>query len=255
MIVLGEGDFDVHLVPLLGADELILEAGDEAAAAEGQVIVLSAAAVELDSVHGADKVDVDDVAILCRLVDVDDARLLVAGVLHLLIHLLGGDFLHLSLEGETLIFAQLDLGTHRGGEHEGHAAVLLEIEGLEFGLRDDLDVVLLVESLGVHLGDNDVHRVLEKYLSAVHPLDDLHGDVSLSEPGDGIFVLGLVVSGDDRFAERFRIHVKGELDAALFQLLDCVTHLSSVYAALRRNKCTDFIVSKRKYIITARERQ
>ena len=235
MVILRESDLDVLLVALLHADKLILETGDETAAAESEIVSLRAAAVELLSVHGTDKIDVDDVALFRRGVGVDDARLLVACVLDLFVHLLCGDFFDFTFDGKPFVLAEFHLGTDRGFEHESHAAVVLEIKGFQFGLSHNLDVVLFVECLGICFGNYDVHRVLEKYLFAVHSLYDLAGNVTFAETGHGIFVLGLAVGGGNGFFERFRVDVKGELDLALFQLFNCVTHLSSVYAALSRN--------------------
>ena len=64
LILLGEGDVDVKLLTSSVADDLILEAGDEAAAAQSQAVVLCLAALECNAVHKALEVDVNDVAVL-----------------------------------------------------------------------------------------------------------------------------------------------------------------------------------------------
>ena len=64
LILLGEGDVDVKLLASGVADDLILKAGDEAAAAQGQAVVLSLAALESDTVHKALEVDIHDIAVL-----------------------------------------------------------------------------------------------------------------------------------------------------------------------------------------------
>ncbi len=64
LILGGEGDVHVELLAGGVANDLLLEAGDEAAAAQSQVVVLSLAALECDTVHKALEVDINDIAIL-----------------------------------------------------------------------------------------------------------------------------------------------------------------------------------------------
>ena len=64
LILGGEGDVHVELLTGGVANDLILEAGDEGAAAQGQVVVLSLAALKSDTVHKALEVDISDIAIL-----------------------------------------------------------------------------------------------------------------------------------------------------------------------------------------------
>ena len=63
-VVVGEGDGDLLLVAGLGADQLVLEAGDEFLRAEDQRLGGARAAVEGDAVDLADIVDGDAVAFL-----------------------------------------------------------------------------------------------------------------------------------------------------------------------------------------------
>ena len=63
-VAVGEGDGHVKAVPHVVAHDLLLKAGDEGAAAQGQVIALGGAAGKDHPVHRAAVVDVGDVAVL-----------------------------------------------------------------------------------------------------------------------------------------------------------------------------------------------
>ena len=64
LILLGELDIDIKLLASLVADNLLLEAGDEGAAAQHQRVVLSLAAVEGNAINKALKVDIHGVTVL-----------------------------------------------------------------------------------------------------------------------------------------------------------------------------------------------
>ena len=98
LVLLGEGDVHVKLLAGLVADQLILKAGDEAAAAQHQAVVLGLAALKGDAVHKALEVHIHGVAVLGLTLAGDDAAVAVlhadqlglnVGVVHS-IDLLGG---------------------------------------------------------------------------------------------------------------------------------------------------------------------
>ena len=57
MIFGGEGHLDIALLAGLGADQLVLEAGNELARAQGQIEILALAAIEFHAIDAADKID------------------------------------------------------------------------------------------------------------------------------------------------------------------------------------------------------
>ena len=67
MIVGRERHFHIALLAGLGADQLILEAGNELARAQREIEILALAAVEFHAVDAADEIDHDDVVLLRRL--------------------------------------------------------------------------------------------------------------------------------------------------------------------------------------------
>ena len=64
LVLLGELDVDVKLLTGLVANDLLLEAGDEGAAAQHQRVVLSLAAVESNAIDKALEVDIHSVTVL-----------------------------------------------------------------------------------------------------------------------------------------------------------------------------------------------
>ena len=64
VVAVREGDGHVKGVAGVVADDLVLKAGDEAAAAQREVVALVGAAVERHTVHGAGIINVHDVAVL-----------------------------------------------------------------------------------------------------------------------------------------------------------------------------------------------
>ena len=64
LVLGGEGDVHIELFASGVAHDLILKAGDEAAAAQGQAVVLRLAALECHAVHKALEVDIHDIAVL-----------------------------------------------------------------------------------------------------------------------------------------------------------------------------------------------
>ena len=230
-VVLGESHDDILFLARLHADELILETGDEGARAELEIVAFRAAAVKRHAVHRPLEVDIHGVAVLRGSVDIHKARLPLTGVLHRLVDLLRADLVHLARHAETLVRAELDLGTHGHRKHELDAAVFGEIKGFELRPVHGIDVLFGSERLGVRLGYYDIHGVFEKYLSAVHAFDHLHGHMTLAETGHGILVLGLVVGSHDRLIELVLAEKEFEFDAIFLGSVDSVTHLSSEWTA------------------------
>ena len=74
LVVGGEGDLDFAGLALLHADQLLFEAGDELARADGQVRMVGRAAIERLAVDLADERQAETVAIL------DDAVVALVGV-------------------------------------------------------------------------------------------------------------------------------------------------------------------------------
>ena len=83
VVFLGEFNVDVELVARLMADDLLLKAGDEGAAAERQRVVLRLAALERGAVDKALKVDVGNVAVLGRAITGQHAGVAVLHALEL----------------------------------------------------------------------------------------------------------------------------------------------------------------------------
>ena len=191
LILLGEGDVDVELLAGAVTHDLILEAGDEAAAAQGQVVVLGLAALKGHPVGEALEVDVHDVAVFSgtlagQLTGVALLHTLELGVHSGLLNSMDG-FLH----GQTVVSAQLDFGLD--GHLDGQDGALVIAGGLHGHLRTAhrLDAGLLDGGLE---GSREqvVDGVVGEHIGAVHPLDQVTGGLALAEALDGVLLaLGL----------------------------------------------------------------
>ncbi len=215
-IVRREGDIDGLGLALGDADELILEAGNEAVGAEHHLDVLGAAALEGLAFQRADEGHGDAVAGLGGAglrrigpVGVGDPgdRLVDLGVGHREHRLLQGDRLevaerdrrqHFDIDGvgevglavddvldRILVLRQLDLGLH--GE-------------LEAALLDDLAIGLvhrLVDHLGEHRLAIEPLQVRHRHLAGPEAVD-AHAVLHLGQPGVG---LGVEFGGGKHHAE------------------------------------------------------
>ena len=208
-IVVGKVDLDADLVTRLGAQQLLLEAGDEGLAAQHQFVILAAAAVKEFAVDGAGEIDHRGIA-------VGGQPPLFLGIDALgLGQAVDGKF-DLGLAGLGLETFELELGKVGGDDcwqHLDRDGVFEIAAGLEFG---DLDLGLqrrfqLV--LGQRLLGAQVDRVLEhlaghgvavflahqphRYLAGAEP-GQLRRGGKLLQPGRD---LGLDLGGRDNDSE------------------------------------------------------
>ncbi len=204
LVVLRERDVDVLLVAGLHADQLVFEAGDEAAIAEHQRVALGRTALERLAVDLADEVDHDRIALdrqrvvalrLIRLVGLRDALQRLG---HLLFFRLGSQALEL---------------------HAGHVG--------RFELRHDVDVHVVFEVrlarddllfIGVHV---DVRLRRRTQGLVLQRLRRRRADEVLNDLGHQRFAEHLLdVRGRHlAFAEAFQVHLRLDLGDPRRQLV------------------------------------
>ena len=133
LVVVGEGHLDLALVAGLGADQLLLEALDQAAAAELEQVVGGGAALEGLAVEQALEVDQQRVALGGGPLDRLELGEALPDPLDLAVDDVVGDLGLGPADLEALVVAELGLGAD--------ADLELEAERLALGLggRDDLD--------------------------------------------------------------------------------------------------------------------
>ena len=213
MVVLGEGHVDVALLAGAHADHLLLEAGDELAAAELEIEAFALAAVEGHAVDEAFKVDVGGVAQLGGTLDGLNAGNALGHAVDLSVDLL---FLDLSLglgNLQALILAQGDLGVQGDVQLDGQVAVFLLVHGGNAGRTDDLQAAL-GQALK-HFGEDLFDRILQEDVLAVHGLHHFPGRVTLAEAGKHDVLLGLGIDFDLRLLEGIagNVHLNAGLGA------------------------------------------
>lgn len=148
--------------------------------------------VELDAVHRADKVDVDDVAVLAGTVgDVHFAGVAVAESVEFLVDVGILYSIRKLFDFHTFVGADFHFRLHGSDRHQRHAFIGKVVHG-KFGIAHGRELLFfLVENLPVVLGEEHVERVLEKHAFAVCVLDDVAGRLALAETVDGKSALGL----------------------------------------------------------------
>ena len=195
LVVLGEGHVDILLVAGAHAHELGLEAGDEAVAAQLEIIVFGLAAFKGDAVHKALKIDLHRVAVLCRTIHRGDSGDLVGLAIHFGLHFLIGDGSFLLGDLQPFILAKSDLGIKRRLNGHLHRLVVLHVHGGHGGLTHGLPS-LIQNSLLINVGEDLIDSVFIEDFCAVHGLDHLSGRFALAEAGKrdvlAVFQIGLV---------------------------------------------------------------
>ena len=187
LILLGEGDVHVELLTGGVANDLILEAGDERAAAQGQVVVLSLAALKSDTVHKALEVDINDIAILSSTLTGQLTGVALLHALQLCIDGLVGNSMDSLLNGQTVVVADLDFGHHSDLDGQGHALGLAGSIHRNLGTANGLDAGFLHSCL-VSSGEQLIDGIIGKDISAVHLLDQRTGSLALAEAGHGVLL-------------------------------------------------------------------
>ena len=169
------------------ANDLILEARDERAAAQGQVVVLSLAALKSDTVHKALEVDISDIAILSSTLTGQLTGVALLHALQLCIDGLVGNSMDSLLNGQTVVVADLDFGHHSDLDGQGHALGLAGSIHRNLGTANRLDAGFLHSCL-VSSGEQLIDGIIGKDISAVHLLDQRTGSLALAEAGHGVLL-------------------------------------------------------------------
>ena len=234
LVIIGKGQLKLFRLALFHSFNPILEAGDEAAAAQLQHVILAGAALQGLAIDVTSEVNQGEITLL-RLIAVDDLELGHAHLqpLDLLIHLGGGNLDHLLLGLKALIFPQLRprRQLHRRFETEG---LVLFLDGLEIHLRlvDGLDLRLADGGL-VPLGQCVLKHLGQDGLLAEIGENNRPGNLPLAEAGDvhlaGHLPDGLVDAGLYLLAGNLHL----QLDAVILQVLDAGFQVSQFSLQVR----------------------
>ena len=183
-IVRREGDVELLRLTDRGADDVVLESGDEPAVAHDHGGAVGRPALERDAVAGADEAD-DRVVALADgpVLDRVEPGLLVTELVHDLVDLLVVDRLDLRREREAPVVAEGDLGRDGDGRLEQDRLPLLGLHDLDRGAgeRDD---GRLDDRLAIRVLDEPLHGVVEDRAIAEHALEHRARGLAGAEPGD-----------------------------------------------------------------------
>ena len=211
----------MHLAGLadLHAHQLILKAGDEAAAAHLKGVVLGLAAVKGDAVHKALKVQGDGIAVLHGPLHVLETGGALAGVLNLLLYGFLGNGGLVVLGLQALIVAQSDLRVHIALEGDGGNALVAHRKIDDGGSAHHLKLALL-RALLERVRGQQLNRVVMEHVLAVHSFDDHAGSLALAEAGHIDLALGLLVAFRDGLLKGLRVNLHLEYGGAVLFLFD-----------------------------------
>ena len=213
------------------ADDLILEAGDEAAAAQSQAVVLCLAALECDAVHKALEVDVNDVAILSSTLAGQLTGVALLHTLQLGLDSLVRNSMDRLLDSQTVVSADLHLGLDCDLDGQGSALSLAG--GIDGDLRTAhrLDTGSL-DSLFVSCGEQLIDSVIGKDISAVHLLDQSLGSLALAEALNRVLLALLLEDIGNRSLEGLSVDGELQLCHALLELF-ALDEIHFVYPPLK----------------------
>jgi len=185
MVLFRELDVDVALLADLCADELILEARDEAVGADLQRVILALAAVECLAVNEALEVERREVAVfyLSAFRCIDELALAVLERLELLLDILIRDVHFVLRHVEALVVTELDFRTRRDRCLEDEVLALFQRLDVDARTRYRIDL-LLIECLAEGLRSNDVESLLQDSILADVALDDHARSLALAEARD-----------------------------------------------------------------------
>ena len=179
-------------------NDLVLEARDKAAAAQGQGVVLSLAALKSDTIHKALEIDIGDIAILSSALTGQLTGIALLHTLQLCIH---GGLVHSVnglLHGQAGVCADLHLRLH--GDLNGQGDTL----GLAGSVHRNLRTAHRLHAGFLHSllkssREQLVDGVIGKNIGTVHLLDQRTGGLALAEAGHSVLLaLFLEYSSDSR---------------------------------------------------------
>ena len=162
------------------ADQLILEARDERAGTDGQRVILTLAAFELNTINGTYKIDGCDIVLLDLTLNLNDTCILLELCSELLIYFLRTYSSLCLLYRYALILTEGNLRLNSNGCRVDHILIHTDLLNADLRSGNDLKAGLL-RSLRVSLIQNLIERILEEYLRSVHLHDHLLRCLALTE--------------------------------------------------------------------------
>ncbi len=188
LVVVGERDVELGRLARPHAEEMLLEAGDEALLADDERHPVGGPAVEWSAVTRADVADDRPVALRGRpLLDRAQRRLLVAELVHDALDLGVVDGLDLGPEREVGVVAQLHLGAQRHNRLVAERLPLLGLDDLDLGAPDDEDVGVVggaLRPLAVAGLDERLDGLVPDRALAQDTLEHAARGLARAEPGD-----------------------------------------------------------------------
>ena len=208
LILGGEGNIHVELFASGVAHDLILKAGDEAAAAQSQAVVLSLAALESHAIDEALEVDISDVAVLSSALTGQLTGIALLHTLQLSFNSLVRNSMDSLFNCQTIVAANLDFRLDSDLDGQGDTVGLISRVNSDLRTADRLNASFLDSSLE-SLGEQLIDGIIGKDISAVHLLDQSAGSLALTEAGNSVLLAFLLENIGNSLLES--LCVDGEL--------------------------------------------
>ena len=232
VVLLREGNNYVLLVAGLAADQLILEARDECAGAQSQLVMLSLAALERNAVYEALEVDVNGIVLLSLALYGLGAGVALSHAVQLCLNVSLQNLNGLLLNLDALVLAELNFRLNRYLGDDGQAALFCRVAQINVCTADRLDAGLL-NSHFHSVRVNDIESLFKEHAFAVQLLDHLARCLALAEARNGDVLAGLL---ECLVLSCFKLSL-GDLDS---QSNDAVLLLFSVFQFHVANLLTYF---------------
>ena len=232
VVLLREGNNYVLLVAGLAADQLILEARDECAGAQSQLVMLCLAALERNAVYKALEVDINGIVLLSLALYGLGAGVALSHAVQLCLNVSLQNLNGLLLNLNALVLAELNFRLNRYLGDDGQAALFCRVAQINVCTADRLDAGLL-NSHFHSVRVNDIESFFKEHAFAVQLLDHLARCLALAEARNGDVLAGLL---ECLVLSCFKLSL-GDLDS---QSNDAVLLLFSVFQFHVANLLTYF---------------
>ena len=216
MVILRESYVNIHFLIDLSTDQLILESRDKAVGTDGQIIILTFAAFESNTVNKAFEIQLDHIAALnCTIIYVDGT-----GILFLLFFKFSLDLVIaygyvslLNLYAFVLTKSNFRLNSYGCSEDERFAG--FDLYDIDLRAGNDLQFALFGCIMISHR-HNTVGSILIEDTCAIHFLNHFTRSFTFSESRKSDFSSLFQVSRLDSFFKFFSGHFDGQLRHVLF---------------------------------------
>ena len=216
MVLLREGYIYFHFLADFSAYQLLLEAGNKCAGADGQGVILAFSTFKGNTVYKTFKVNYGVIAILYGTVFyIDGSCTLFPLFIDFCFHFLIGNGCVDLVNLYPFVFAEFYFGFQRNFCSEDKRLAGLNLYDINLGSGNDF-FLTFSQCFVVSIGNQGIGCIFVENANTVHALNHFTGCFTLTETGDGDFVFLILVSFFDCFLKLVSIYLNGKLRHVIF---------------------------------------